>query len=87
MSFWDTKKYFIYFPFTMLLLIKPEIKRLSNIKLLQELPFYDELNVVNSSNAFGGYARSYKVEIVGQKDPLAQLQASKSIIEDLFGRF
>ena len=31
-----------------------------------------------------GYARSYKVEIVDHKDPLVQLQASKSSIEDLF---
>ena len=45
------------------------------------LPFYDELNVVK--NSFSGYARSYKVEIVDDKDPLIQLQASKSNIEDL----
>ena len=51
---------------------KPEIKKLSNIKLLQELPFYDELNVVKSSDAFSGYARNYKVEIVDLKDPLVQ---------------
>ena len=63
---------------------KPEIKKLSNTKLLQKLPFYDELNVVKSSNAFSRYARSYKVEIVDQKDPLVQLQSSKSSIEDLF---
>ena len=34
--------------------------------------------------AFGWYARSYKVEIVEAKDPLAQLEASKSSIKDLF---
>ena len=50
---------------------------------MQEVPFYNELNVVKSSNAFSGYARSYKVEIVDHKDPLVQLQASKSSIEDL----
>ena len=59
-------------------------KIISNTFLLQELPFYDELNVLKSSNAFSGYARSYKVEIVDHKDPLVQLQASKSSIEDLF---
>ena len=63
---------------------KPEIKKLSNIKLLHELPFYDELSVIKNSNAFKGYARSYKVEIVNHKDPLVQLEASKSSIEDLF---
>ena len=34
--------------------------------------------------AFRWYARSYKVEIVDSKVPLAQLEASKSIIKDLF---
>ena len=42
------------------------------------------MNVVKSSNAFSGNARSYKVEIVDHTDPLVQLQASKSSIEDLF---
>ena len=51
-------------PFYKNFIEKPEIKKLSNIKLLQELPFYDELNVVKNSNAFSAYERSYKVEIV-----------------------
>ena len=54
------------------------------MKLLQELPFYDELSIVKNSNAFSGYARNYKVEIVDKKDPLVQLEVSKSSIEDLF---
>ena len=54
------------------------------MKLLQKLPFYDELNVAKSSNTFSGCARSYKVEIVDHKDPLVQFQASKSSTEDLF---
>ena len=66
-------------PFYKSFIEKTEIKKLSNIKLLQELPFYDELSIVKSSNAFSGYARSYKVEIVD----LVQLQTSKSSIEDL----
>ena len=53
-------------------------------ELLHELPFYDELSVIKKSNAFKGYARSYKVEIIESKDPLVQLEASKSCIEDLF---
>ena len=36
------------------------------------------------SNTFGWCARSYKVEIVDSKDPLVQLEASKSSIKDLF---
>ena len=70
MSFWDSKKLFQILPFYDTFIEKPEIKKLSNIKLLQELPFYDELNVVKSSNAFTGYVTSYKVEIVDHKDPL-----------------
>ena len=81
---WNAKKLFQILPFYNSFIEKPEIKKLSNTKLLQELPFYDELNVVKSSNAFSGYARSYKVEIVDNKDSLVQLQASKSSIEDLF---
>ena len=63
---------------------KAEIKKLSNIKLLQELPFYDALSIVKNSYAFSGYARSYKVEIVDKKDPLVQLEVNKSNTEDLF---
>ena len=80
----DAKKLFQILPFYNTFIGRPEIKKLSNIKLLQELPFYDELNVVKSSNAFSGYARSYKVEIIDKKDPLVQLEVSKSSIEDLF---
>ena len=83
MSFRDTKKLFQILPFHNNFIEKPEIKKLSNVKLLQELPFYDKLNV-KRSNIFSGYARSYKVEVVDQKDLLVQLQASKSSIEDFF---
>ena len=36
------------------------------------------------SKAFKRYARSYKVEMIDPKDPLARLEASKSSIKDLF---
>ena len=55
-----------------------------NIKLLQELPFYNELNVTPNLNLFSGYASSYKVDIVSWRDPLVQLEASKSSVKDLF---
>ena len=61
-----------------------ELSQESNIELLHELPFYDELSVVKKSNAFKGYSRSYKVEKVDSKNPLVQLEASKSSIKDLF---
>ena len=63
---------------------KPKFKHLSNIELLHGLPFYDEMNVVEILKAFKGYARSYEVEIIEPKDPLAQLEARKSNIEDFF---
>ena len=80
----DAKKLFQELPFYNNFIEKHEIKKLSNIKLLQELPFYNELSIIKNSNAFSGYARSYKVEIVDKKDSLVQLQASKSGIKDLF---
>ena len=46
---------------------KPKIKRLKNIDLLYELPFYDQLNIIKTDHAFGGYGMSYKVEIVDKK--------------------
>ena len=40
------KHYFKYFLLNNVLIEKPKIKHLSNIELLHELPFYDELSVV-----------------------------------------
>ena len=42
------------------------------------------MNVIKTNHAFRGYAMSYKVEIVEKKDPLIQLEASKTSIKDLF---
>ena len=78
------KKLFQTLPFYNTFIEKPKIKKLSNIKLLQELSFYDELSIVKNNDAFSGYARSYKVEIVDKKDLLVQLDVSKSSIKDLF---
>ena len=61
---------------------KPKIKRLKNIDLLAELPFYDELNIIKTDHAFSGYATSYKVEIVDKNDLTVQLEAIKSGIKD-----
>ena len=51
---------------------------------MKELPFYNELSIVKNINALHSYARSYKVEIVYIKDPLVQIETSKSRIKDLF---
>ena len=86
-EFWnekESKEFFQILPFYNVLNEKPKIKPLSNIGLLHELPFNDELSVVEISEAFRRYARSYKVEIKDSKDPLAKFEASKSSIKDLF---
>ena len=64
---------------------KLKSKRLKNIDLLFELPFYEELNVIKTNHAFRGHEMSYKVETIGKKyDPIKKLEASKSSIKDLF---
>ena len=79
----DVIEYFEELPFYNKHNKKPKIKRLKNIDLLSELPFYEELNVIKTNHAFRGYAMSYKVEIIEKKDPIKQLEASKSSIKDL----
>ena len=57
---------------------------LKNIDRLAELPFYEQLNIIKTDQAFRAYAMTYKVEIIERKDPIVQLEASKSTIQDLF---
>ena len=59
--------YLTELPFYNVSIEKPKIKRLSDINLLAELPFYERLNIIKTDEAFSGYARSYKVEIVKKK--------------------
>ena len=68
----------------MYLLKTLKIKLLSDINLLAELPFYERLSVIKTDQAFSGYARPYKVEIVEKKGPVLQLEASKLSTKDLF---
>ena len=76
--------YFKELPFFNVSIEKPKIKHVKNVDLLAEQPFYDQLNIIKTDQAFKGYARSYKVEIVDKKDLIVQLEASKSSIKDLF---
>ena len=80
----DVVDYFKELPFYNKRIEKSKIKCLKNYDLLSELPFYEELNVIKTNHAFRGYAMSYKVEIIEKKDPIKQLEASKSSIKDLF---
>ena len=63
---------------------KPKVKRLKNIDQLAELLFYEQLSVIKTNQGFRGYAMPYIVEIVEQKYPIVQLEASKSSIKDFF---
>ena len=78
----DAVDYFKELPFYNKPIKKPKVKRLKNIDRLIELPFYEQLNVIKTDQAFSGYAASYKVEIVDKKDLIVQLEASKSSIKD-----
>ena len=76
--------YFKELPFYNSFIEKPKIKHLTNIDLLAELPFQDQLSIIKTNQAFSGYTRSYQVEIVERKDPIVQLEASKLSIKNLF---
>ena len=80
----DAVDYFKELPFYNKPIEKPKVKRLKNIDRLAELPFYEQLSVIKTDQAFKGYAMSYKVEIVERKDPIVQLEASKLSIKNLF---
>ena len=80
----DAVDYFKELPFYNKPIEKPKVKRLKNIDRLAEFPFYEQLSVIKTNQAFRGYAMSHKVEIVERKVPIVQLEASKSSIQDLF---
>ena len=83
-EFWnekEAKELFQILPFYNVLIEKPKIKHLSNIELLHELPFYDQLSVVEISKAFRRYARSHKVEIIDLKDPLGQVEVANQALK------
>ena len=50
--------------------IEKPIKRLKNIDPLVELPFYEQMSVIKTDQAFKGYAMSYNVEIIEKKNPV-----------------
>ena len=87
MSFWDekeAKRLFKELPFYNKFIEKPYIKRLNNIVMLREIPFYNELDIAKVSKTFKGYARSYSIEIIHSKYPSVQLTITKPSTKDLF---
>ena len=58
-----------------------KVKKLNNVQLLKELPFYDELSIVKNKTAFRGYALSYKIEIIHKRDVVIQSKSSETVIK------
>ena len=63
----DVINYFKELPFYNKPIKKPKVKRLKDIDQLIELPFYEQLDVIKTDEAFSGYAMSYKVQTVEKK--------------------
>ena len=80
----DAVDYFKKLSFYNKAIKKPKVKRLKNIDRLAELPFYEQLGVIKTDQAFRGYAMSCKSEIVERKDLIVHLDTSKSRIKDFF---
>ena len=59
--------YFKELPYFNEVIEKPKIKRLKNVDLLAEQPFYEQLGIIKTDQTFSGYPMSYKVEIVETK--------------------
>ena len=66
----DAADYFKELPFYNKPIEKPKVKRLKNIDQLAELPFYEQLSVIKTNQAFRGYAKSYKGELIERKYPI-----------------
>ena len=64
----DAVGYFKGLPFYNKPIEKPKVKCLKNIDRLAELPFYEQLSVIKTNQAFRAYAMSHKVEIIETKD-------------------
>ena len=47
---------------------KANIKKLNNVVMLRELPFYEELSRVKTVEALKNYAKSYNIEITKDND-------------------
>ena len=80
---WDANKIFKILPFFNTYIEKPEVKKLNNVQLLKELPFYDELSIAKNKTAFSCYAQSYKIEIIDKRDVIVQPKASEIVIKEL----
>ena len=81
---WDNNEIFKFLPFYNSYIERPRIKKLKNVQLLKELPFYDDLSIVKNKTAFSGYSKSYKIDIIDRKDVVIQLKSSEIASKELF---
>ena len=63
---------------------KPCVKKLTNLELLRELPFYDDINTLRKERAFKTYVETYKAEIINNKSLSDSLSMNKNRIKHLF---
>ena len=76
------KDYSKELPFYNKLIQKPEVKPSKKIDQLIELPFYEQLDVIKTDQAFSGDAISFKLDIIEKKIQLDN--ACKLSIKNLF---
>ena len=69
----DVIEYFKELSFCNKPIKKPKVKRLKNIDQLIGLPFYEQLDVIKTDQAFSGYAMSYKVSKLRIKNLFSDL--------------
>ena len=72
----DANSYFKELPFYNKPVERP-IKRLKNIDPLAELPFFEQLSITKTDQAFKGYAMSYKAEIIEKKRPSCTIRSKQ----------
>ena len=60
---------------------KPRNKKLSNQESLRELTFYDDINISKNERTFRGYAETYKVEIINNRNLSDSLSVRKNSIK------
>ena len=65
---------------------KPRIKNLSSYELLRELPFYDNINISRKERSFRGYAETYKIGVINNKNLSYSLSVSENSIKNLFDK-
>ena len=79
-----TKKLLQEQPFYKQPIKKPRIKKLSNQELLREIPFYNDINISRKERVLGGYAETYKVETINNRNLSDSFSLSKNSINNLF---